>query len=109
MKKHPVDGAHIRARALRQNMTEAERRLWDVLRSRQVNEFQFRRQVPIGRYIADFVCHRAHLIIEIDGGQHDPSAKEETERTTFLQSEGYRGGGLLSQGLLHQRRGRVQA
>ena len=68
MKKHPVDGAHARARTLRQNMTEAERRVWQILRSHRMTGYQFRRQVPIGRYIADFACHEARLIVEIDGG-----------------------------------------
>jgi very-short-patch-repair endonuclease len=46
--------------------------------------------VPIGRYITDFACHEARLIVEIDGGQHDPSSPRETERSRFLQNEGYR-------------------
>jgi very-short-patch-repair endonuclease len=74
MKKHPADGAHARARSLRQSMTEAERRFWQILRSHQMNAHKFRRQVPSGRYIADFVCHEARLIVEIDGGQHDRSS-----------------------------------
>jgi very-short-patch-repair endonuclease len=90
MKKHPVDGARARSRFLRQNMTEAERRIWQILRSRQMNGYRFRRQVPIGRYIADFVCHEARLIVEIDGGQHDRSSPQEAERSGFLQNEGYR-------------------
>src|SRR5205823_7942754 len=89
-KKHPVDGARARTRTLRQNMTEAERRVWQVLRSQQMKGFKFRRQVPIGRYIADFVCHEARLIVEIDGGQHDRSSPREAERTGFLQNQGYR-------------------
>ena len=52
--------------------------------------YQFRRQVPIGRYIADFVCHEARLIVEIDGGQHDRSSPREAERSGFLQDQGYR-------------------
>ena len=90
MKKHPVDGVRARARALRQNMTEAERRVWQVLRSHQMKGYKFRRQVPIGRYIADFVCHEARLIVEIDGGQPDRSSPREAERSEFLQNEGYR-------------------
>jgi very-short-patch-repair endonuclease len=90
MKKHPVDGAYPRARALRQNVTEAERRVRQILRSHQMQGYKFRRQVPIGRYIADFVCHEARLIVEIDGGQHDFSSPQEAERSAFLQSEGYR-------------------
>jgi very-short-patch-repair endonuclease len=90
MKKHPAYGAHERARALRQDMTEAEKRLWQMLRSRQTEGYRFRRQVPIGRFIADFVCPTARLIVEIDGGQHDPSSYREAERAEFLQNEGYR-------------------
>jgi hypothetical protein len=61
-----------------------------MLRSHQMQGYKFRRQVPIGRYIADFVCHEARLIVEIDGGQHDRSSPPEAERTGFLQNEGYR-------------------
>ena len=61
-----------------------------MLRSHQMKRYKFRRQVPIGRYIADFVCHEARLIVEIDGGQHDRSSPREAERSGFLQSEGYR-------------------
>jgi very-short-patch-repair endonuclease len=90
MKKNPAAGATGRARSLRQNMTEAERRLRQKLRSHQVWECKFRRQVPIGRYVADFACHEARLVVEIDGGQHDRSSPAETERSRFLQNEGYR-------------------
>jgi very-short-patch-repair endonuclease len=90
MKKHPAHGAHARARALRHDMTKAERRIWQILRSRQVKGHRFRRQVPIGRYIADFVSHEARLIAEVDGGQHDRSSCREAARTEFLRSEGYR-------------------
>ena len=90
MKKHPLAGAPARARALRRNMTDAERQLWRILRLRQMNGRRFRRQVPLGRYIADFVCHEARLVLEIDGGQHEPVSEREAERTAFIQSEGYR-------------------
>ena len=88
--QHDRRGALPRARNLRQNMTEAERRVWQILRSHRMTGYQFRRQVPIGRYIADFVCHEARLIVEIDGGQHDRSSPREAERTGFLQNQGYR-------------------
>jgi very-short-patch-repair endonuclease len=71
-------------------MTEAERRVWQILRSQQIEGYRFRRQVPIGRYIADFACHAARLIVEIDGGQHDRLSRLEIERSGFLQNEGYR-------------------
>jgi very-short-patch-repair endonuclease len=90
MKKHPAGGAYARARSLRQNMTVAERRVWQILRLHRMEGYKFRRQVPIGRYIADFVCHEARLIVEIDGGQHDRSSSEEGSRTHFLKGQGYR-------------------
>ena len=61
-----------------------------MLRSRQIEGHRFRRQVPLGCYIADFVCHEARLIVELDGGQHDPLSQQEADRSRFLQSEGYR-------------------
>ena len=90
VKKEPSPGARDRAPTLRRAMTEAERRLWQMLRSRQTQGCRFRRQLPIGRFIADFVCYEAKLIVEIDGGQHDPPTEEEASRTRFLEGEGYR-------------------
>jgi GAF domain-containing protein/very-short-patch-repair endonuclease len=90
VKKFPSEGIRDRARTLRREMTEAEKRLWQILRSRQTEGCRFRRQVPIGAFIADFVCHEARLIVEIDGGQHDPAAAEERSHTRFLEVEGYR-------------------
>jgi very-short-patch-repair endonuclease len=65
------------ARGLRREATDAERRLWSLLRNRQLGGFKFRRQVPIGPYIADFICFDRRLIIEADGGQHADSAYDE--------------------------------
>ncbi len=81
-----------RGRSLRINQTEAERFLWAALRNRRFHEFKFRRQVPLGRYIVDFVCFAPRLILELDGGQHnDAKAKAyDAERTRFLESEGFR-------------------
>jgi very-short-patch-repair endonuclease/predicted GNAT family N-acyltransferase len=90
MKKYPIAGAHTRARSLRRNMTEAEIAVWGLMRSRQIEGHRFRRQVPLGPYIVDFACHTARLIVEIDGGQHDQSSTEETERNRFLEGQGYR-------------------
>jgi very-short-patch-repair endonuclease len=90
VKKHPVEGAYERAQALRQNMTDAERSIWRILRSAQMDGHRFRRQVPFGQYIADFVCQDARLIIEIDGGQHAQSSPDEAKRTRFLEDQGYR-------------------
>jgi two-component system, NtrC family, sensor kinase len=90
VKKAPSAGTGERTRTLRRDMTEAERRLWQMLRSRQTQDCRFRRRVPIGGFIADFACHAARLIVEIDGGQHDPSSESEANRTRFLEGEGYR-------------------
>ena len=81
-----------RARALRKNVTDAERVLWRVLRRFKKEGVPFRRQVPIGSYIADFACHRAKIIVELDGSQHGEGerAKYDAERTAFLGSRGYR-------------------
>jgi very-short-patch-repair endonuclease len=90
VKRHPSEGARLRARTLRRQMTEAEQRLWRMLRSGQTEGYRFRRQVPIGTFIADFACHAAKLIVEIDGGQHDPSSEQEAACLRFLEGEGYR-------------------
>ncbi len=71
-------------------MTDAERKLWKHLRLRNVGLFKFRRQHEISPYIVDFVCLEAHLIIEIDGGQHAGAGEYDSARTDFLQSAGYR-------------------
>lgn len=59
-----------RSRQLRSNATEAEKRLWHYLRSRQIRGTRFNRQFPIGQFICDFVCREHRLVIELDGGQH---------------------------------------
>jgi very-short-patch-repair endonuclease len=83
-------GAIVRARTLRRDSTDAERQVWRVVRSGAPAEFGFRRQVPIGPFIADFACHKAKLVVEVDGGQHDPDAPAEISRTRLLTREGYR-------------------
>ena len=77
------------AKKLRNDMTNAERKLWSVLRNGQMGGAKFRRQQPIGSFVADFVCHEQRLIIEADGGQHAESAADES-RTAFLTAAGYR-------------------
>jgi very-short-patch-repair endonuclease len=77
------------ARQLRQTSTDAERRLWSVLRNRQFSGYKFRRQHPIGPYVADFACTKHRLIIEADGGQHQESAHDE-RRTAWLERQGWR-------------------
>ena len=78
------------ARALRREETDAERKLWKALRGRQFDGLKFRRQQPIGPYIADFACHQLKLVIELDGGQHGSQTKKDDARTVRLESEGYR-------------------
>ncbi|OHV90150.1 endonuclease domain-containing protein, partial [Mesorhizobium sp. ORS 3428] len=64
------------ARRMRRESTEAESRLWQELRGRRLDKIKFRRQMPVGRFIADFVCAEARLIIEIDGSQHADSTHD---------------------------------
>jgi very-short-patch-repair endonuclease len=73
-------------------MTPAERIIWYAVRAHRLNGAGFRRQAPIGPYIADFVSHAAMLIVEIDGGQHFEDAHEQRDavRDAFLSSKGYR-------------------
>lgn len=79
-----------KARQLRKNMTEAERRLWKHLRLRHFGGHKFRRQQPIGKYIVDFVCLEKKLIIEVDGGQHTEQGGYDLKRSTLLEKQGFR-------------------
>ncbi|MCJ0825727.1 DUF559 domain-containing protein [Luteimonas sp. 50] len=79
-----------RARILRRRQTNAERRLWHLLRDRRLEGFKFRRQQSIGPYFADFACIDRRLVIEADGGQHLDQAGYDRTRTTYLESRGYR-------------------
>ncbi len=78
-----------RARTMRKAPTEAEKKLWYLLRDRRFSEFKFRRQLQIGRYIADFVCLERRLIVEADGGQHAESSYD-AERDAWLAAQGFR-------------------
>ena len=78
------------ARELRGNATDAERLLWRFVRNRHPSGYRFRRQVPLGPYVADFVCLRARLILEIDGGQHNESLLDDLERTQYFARHGFR-------------------
>jgi adenine-specific DNA-methyltransferase len=75
---------------MRHEPTDVERKLWFALRDRRLAGKKFRRQVPIGSYIADFLCLEQKLIVELDGGQHDEQATHDERRTAFLSGEGYR-------------------
>ena len=78
------------ARRLRGSMTDAEQALWRHLRMRQLAKYKFRRQYPIGPYIADFVCIKAGLIVEVDGGQHADAVAQDEQRSKELGKRGYR-------------------
>jgi very-short-patch-repair endonuclease len=79
----------INSNYLRHNQTDAENKLWQVLRSHQINNIHFRRQHAIGPYIVDFCspCHK--LIIELNGSQHLEQQEYDAERTAYLESKGY--------------------
>ncbi|MHB1109037.1 MAG: endonuclease domain-containing protein [Devosia sp.] len=83
-----VRGSVPRARSLRRNETEAEHRLWSIIRNRQIDGRKFVRQLPIGPYFADFACREAALIVELDGSHHLDAESDEL-RTKYLNGEGY--------------------
>ena len=79
-----------RARKLREQMTDAEVRLWFRLRANHMGGHHFRRQVPVGPYVVDFLCVKAQLVIEVDGSQHQTAPSRDEERTAWLRSRGLR-------------------
>ncbi|MBX9820630.1 MAG: DUF559 domain-containing protein [Afipia birgiae] len=83
---------NARARELRKRLTPQEVKLWVKLRDLRTLGYHFRRQAPIGPFIADFVCFKHHLIIEADGGQHgmNPHILRDMRRNDFLRSQGFR-------------------
>jgi very-short-patch-repair endonuclease len=91
---HPTIGAFRRrtAKRPRETATGAEDLLWRRLRRFPISGTHFRRQVPIGPYVADFACMAARLIVEVDGSQHgrDDVHRRDERRTRWLEAEGYR-------------------
>ena len=87
-----TESSRTRARILRKDDTEAERRLWEELRNRRLNGFKFVRQLPIGPYFADFGCRSSKLIVEVDGTTHgsDEEVRYDATRTRFLEARGWR-------------------
>ena len=79
------------AKILRKNMTAQEKVLWNILRNNKFYGLKFRRQVPIGNYVVDFVCEIHNLIIELDGGHHNEPTNIEydEQRTKYLKYKGY--------------------
>ncbi|MBN9037042.1 MAG: endonuclease domain-containing protein [Rhizobiales bacterium] len=90
MPHQPVPEAKRRfARKLRRDMTDAGAKLWSELRDRRLDTTKFRRQAPIGPFVADFLCSEARLIVEIDGSQHADS-KRDRARDAELRARGFR-------------------
>ena len=78
----------MKARALRNNATDAERALWQAISARKMSGVRFNRQVPIGPFICDFVARSIGLVIEVDGGQHGDDA--DADRTKYIEAQGFR-------------------
>jgi very-short-patch-repair endonuclease len=80
------------AKRMRSDQTAAETRLWHEIRAGRLNGWKFKRQVPIGRYIVDFVCFEARLIVEVDGPVHDrpENRLHDAGRDADLRREGFR-------------------
>ena len=89
MRRPPGDEPLARIRDMRHVGTEPEKRLWSVLRNRQIAGAKFRRQVWLGPYIVDFVCADARLVVEVDGNTHD-DADADAMRTSVLTARGFR-------------------
>ena len=90
--REPGEGASLtvgKARALRRRMTtDAERKLWYLLRNRRFSDAKFRRQVPLGPYVADFLSFERHVVVEVDGGQHAGAASDRV-RDDWFRSQGF--------------------
>ncbi|WP_429187970.1 endonuclease domain-containing protein [Aeromonas veronii] len=80
------------AKRLRRDATQAEQKMWQQLRNRRLAGLKFRRQMPIGPYVVDFICLEQGLVIEVDGSQHDEQAarKHDETRTAYLNQQGFR-------------------
>ena len=102
------------ARSLRRQMTTAEEILWRALRGRKFDDFKFRRQVPIGRFVVDFLCVEHRFIVELDGAPHETLEQQDHDalRDAYLRERGYRilrlkndvviGGGDLALGMIRE-------
>ena len=88
MHNQPTPNAQSNARVLRREMTDSERRLWSRLRMEQLG-VKFRRQHPLGNYIADFACLAPKLVVELDGSQHSDQVEYDAARDSFFSSQGF--------------------
>jgi len=89
-KQYPSKQMIRRARDLRHAATPPEQLLWSAIRNGQIGRMKFRRQHPIGPYVADFYCHTAGLVVEVDGMSHDDKAAEDAAKTKYIESQGLR-------------------
>ncbi len=81
---------HRRARILKENITDAENRMWYFVRNRRLNGHKFVRQYIIEPYIVDFICREKRMIIELDGSHHLDTVMYDQERTEYLEGKGYK-------------------
>ena len=81
--------AHLQKR-LRNGPTDAERKLWQRLKNRQIEGCKFRRQHPYEDYVLDYVCLERNLVVELDGGQHMDAVAYDEKRTLLLEKAGFR-------------------
>ena len=95
--KHMID----RARSLRRTETPPEQLLWLALRNGQIGGLKFRRQHPIGPFIADFFCHSAKLVVEVDGMSHDDKAVRDATRSDYLGAQGLRVLRVTNEDVMH--------
>ncbi len=89
MTEHPHDRLRGFARKMRSEPTEVERIIWRLLRAKRLAGFKFKRQVPVGPYIVDFVCFHRRLVVELDGSQHADNPYDEV-RDRWFESQGFR-------------------
>jgi ATP-dependent DNA helicase RecQ len=99
-KQYPPLHMTTRARQLRHDATIPERILWNLLRGGRLAGLKFRRQHPVGPFVADFYCHDAGLVVEVDGMSHDGRVVEDQRRTEFLRREGLRVLGVCNDDVL---------
>jgi very-short-patch-repair endonuclease len=77
------------AKQMRRNPTANEAKLWELLRGHRLDGLKFRRQAPVGRYVADFVCYQRRLIVEADGPLHEENAAHDLARDAWLRDQGF--------------------
>ncbi|MFH1085463.1 MAG: endonuclease domain-containing protein [Chloroflexota bacterium] len=85
-----TEAVQLSAKVLRHELTPAERVLWDALRDRRLQGLKFRRQHPIGPFVADFCCVASRLVVEVDGEVHTRLGDRDAVRTAYLAERGYR-------------------